>query len=289
MKTTKKDCAWFAVLTALLCAMIFMGCGGGTDNENTPITTGGLSAKTKKRIRQDLIDYREQGFSVSDDDYPELLYKGTYNGYVVVDVDYKPVTPAIRNEIIAGIGFPAIGGGSLTIYAWKPGKIYTLQEAYDLELLTRENLFSIRYYPVISADKEGENLFSPQSRRLNAETERFILKYLGEYLNKELGISISVVHCYDICNGYIVLEHEYRDDILSGNLRYITIDGLEFTVTQRGGIYTWGHGFHTLEETYDTFILETLPDLYALGKGLSREDLENIHSYNRLRYEGGEK
>ena len=293
MKTTKKNCAWFVVLTALLSAMIFMGCGGGTDNENTSRTTGGdgmqegLSAKTEKRIKQDIIDYNRKhniSFDVSFDDM-YLEYCGTYNGCIAVFLQkYKPSIFSITtdqaifdgNVIIDGIEF--FFPFPYQIYVWKAGKIYTLQEAYDLELFTRDNLISIRYYPVVSSDKKGEDLFSSQSRRLDEGMEKTIFQVLKTYLNNELGISISVVHCYDICSCYVVLEHEYRDDTLSGDLRYITIDGLEFTVTQTGGIYTWklGRNILTLEEAYD-------------GELLTRKDLENIHSYNRLRYEGGEK
>jgi len=108
-------------------------------------TFEGLSAETEKQILQTVAEYTEwrwYHFVITE-------YFGTYNGAVTVIWDYNPeyfgragvVEPSWR-EFPAGIEF-VYNGWSKGIQAWKDGILYSLSEAYDISILTREDIENI--------------------------------------------------------------------------------------------------------------------------------------------------
>jgi len=111
----------------------------------------GLDMDLERRI---LRDFKESGGEREYDENKDITwlrsYYGTYNGYVVVrlslgsyQTDWRP---------------PAnIGGFKINIYphpiiAWKDGQVYELEDAYDLGLLTQDDISSI----VDHAELRGE-------------------------------------------------------------------------------------------------------------------------------------
>jgi len=108
---------------------------GRKDDMNSNNNTGeGLSAKTKKQI----VKYCFDNWGASG-----VTCYGTYNGWVVVRVVY-PSAGVIRPD---DGPFVTIGGFDISvnppIIAWKDGQIHELKEAYDLGLLTQDDLISI--------------------------------------------------------------------------------------------------------------------------------------------------
>jgi hypothetical protein len=115
-----------------------------------------LDADTKWEIQQDLWDEYVRRYP---DHYhvklniPEVIfniprYYGTYHGYVVIDpYGYynSQIDPLVSEEIIDGIRFQ--GQVSMLyegIIVWKDGSISTMTELYELGILTREDLLTIK-------------------------------------------------------------------------------------------------------------------------------------------------
>jgi hypothetical protein len=103
-----------------------------------------LDAETEKRILQDYFDTR-----VKPED-PEATvnnirierYCGTYNGVVAAKfTGFFVYADVVWGEVIAGLQFyyPEIE----PVFAWKDGSLYRLREAYDLGLLTGDDIKSI--------------------------------------------------------------------------------------------------------------------------------------------------
>ena len=81
------------------------------------------------------------------------------------------------------------------------GKLYTLEEAYDLNLITKYDLKNIAYY----YNKLGYSEFVPKSKdpkSISKKNERLIKKtYLRDKL-KEPRLSIKKVHIYEYYGTY---------------------------------------------------------------------------------------
>jgi hypothetical protein len=160
-----KSRAWYCtVLTALLIAAVFCGCAGEAANtdqksvvydmkeeeENQTLGTWeGLSVETEKRILKDITS----GIPLGDVDKISICgYYGTYNGCVVVSFRTPyPVAGVVWEAVIAGTRF-FCGDISKVPLIWKDGVFYKgdgslngsgLQEAYDLGLLTQDDLRNI--------------------------------------------------------------------------------------------------------------------------------------------------
>ena len=127
-----------AVLMAAMCSCGGCGCTPGLQDPE------GLDTGIAKQIKQ---TYLKEFLS----DYPKatvkdawiVKYYGTYNGCVVVMMgdNYTGYTDALWGMEVAGVAFKFKDGNS--IRAWKDGKFYTLQAAYEQGLLTQEDLTNI--------------------------------------------------------------------------------------------------------------------------------------------------
>ena len=123
----------------LMTALLICSCDVPGKTKDT-----GLSADIEKQIRQAFLDeLHSKGGSwlnyTINDVWIEKYY-GTYNGCVVVmmtgeGIVYSQVT---GGENIDGIiiGYP----NSNRIKAWKDGKFYSLQEAFDKGFLNKEDI-----------------------------------------------------------------------------------------------------------------------------------------------------
>jgi len=145
-KLIGKDRTWYcAALLALLIAALFCGCtGDGMDKKAAKEIEGtfpGLDAKTERQLRQDLLAYRGQSIYTVDN-VPIDYYFGTYNGCVVIAI--LGDATVCDNITVADtvFGFPY----SAAMLAWKQdektgsGHFYDVREAYDLGLLTKDDV-----------------------------------------------------------------------------------------------------------------------------------------------------
>ena len=142
-----KNKVYLTVFLALLAGFVVLtGCSGAArsdEGEGRDIyeygTFDGLSAETQRRIIQDCVDRDIGVWGIGH-------YYGTYNGWIVVGVKV-PSTGVIEFDIIGGFKFFGVS----SIIAWKNGQIHGLKDAYDLGLLTQEDLRSIaEYFPYLN-------------------------------------------------------------------------------------------------------------------------------------------
>ena len=128
------------IAAAALCIAMFYGCagdnrgstrssgnGGTGGNMDEPGTFEGLSAETEKRIMQGA-----GAWGISE-------YYGTYNGWVVVRVNSSVPDDEERIVTIGGYEFSVLP----PIIAWKDGQMHELKDAYDMGILTQEDIRSI--------------------------------------------------------------------------------------------------------------------------------------------------
>ena len=151
----------FALLV-VFCMTVFLGCVDGnfdvnSGRENRGFMQGlgkheGLDAATELQILQDYIEtiMSSEDIDVFKDEVwfekPETAfyissYLGTYNGWVVVIIHDPFPKPGIVIELnIGGFVFDV----SFPIIVWGDGNIHTIQKAYELGLLTVEDLEKIQ-------------------------------------------------------------------------------------------------------------------------------------------------
>jgi hypothetical protein len=146
MKRLKK--AGF-ILLAVFCIAMFYGC---KEEEAYPWKLGtfeGLDAETEWRIIQAYFDtyVKPKDPDAKINDTRIARYFGTYNGVVVVQFAISfPNTGEESEDVIHGLQFTY--HPSVPIVAWGSGILYRLREAYDLGLLTEDDVKSIHrmYY-----------------------------------------------------------------------------------------------------------------------------------------------
>jgi hypothetical protein len=163
MKTAKTTGLGF-ILVLLVCFTVICGCkeegsGGNDVNAHALGTFPGLDAKTEKRILQEFfktyVKPEDTEAKATVNDIRITGYFGTYNGVVIVRFGgYFGYADVITVESVAGINFTY--PNPKPNLAWKDGILYRLQEAYDLGLLTDEDVKNIheKYY----ADLMGGNI-----------------------------------------------------------------------------------------------------------------------------------
>ncbi|MDR2542907.1 MAG: hypothetical protein LBC80_05610 [Treponema sp.] len=109
-------------------------------------TFKGLDAQTELQILQDYHNYRGVSFS-SINDVLDLWYiselYGTYNGYIVMDINGKFLSPTvITHSIKVANGFIS-QSATFETKAWKNGQIYSLEELHNLGKLTLKDMHNI--------------------------------------------------------------------------------------------------------------------------------------------------
>jgi len=100
----------------------------------------GLDVETEKQILQDWVywysrDYKYQWFLESAEAYSIEYYGGTYNGSAVVNIAFNDLGMPFRYSV-AGVFLVS----PFFINVWNSGNFYELNEAYDLGLLTEDNI-----------------------------------------------------------------------------------------------------------------------------------------------------
>ena len=129
-----------------------IGGGGTEEGKFPPWELGkfpGLDAETELQIMQDRFDgHREANPNCAGceegkhtiDSFHILRYLGTYNGCVVIQFPYSPMTIGWHEEI-GGINFWEPAHSDITV--WKDGVFYTMTALYERGLLTREDLLMV--------------------------------------------------------------------------------------------------------------------------------------------------
>jgi hypothetical protein len=111
-----------------------------------PTATEDLSEEMELRIKQDYINFFFPSSTFYTVDSVEIVqYSGTYNASVVFRTNLIFGSTGIRREIIAGYIFTIHSGSELV---WNDGEIYELREAYDLGLLTAQDMEKIHTHHV---------------------------------------------------------------------------------------------------------------------------------------------
>jgi hypothetical protein len=103
----------------------------------------GLELETYIRIQK---DYYDEAMSMKVYWEPEqicLQYLGTYNGYIILITRIGSLT--MNGELIVGDVHFSWRAGNDRIFAWKEGKLFELQDLYEQELITRDDLVAAAY------------------------------------------------------------------------------------------------------------------------------------------------
>ena len=112
----------------------------GPKEEDAPLpplgTFPGLDAETEMRIYQGLKFPNGDGYHRIEG------YYGTYNNVVAIELNTGGWTALFKQIVAEDIVFVWSQSGH-SIRAWKEGLFYDLQKAYDLGLLTREEIQKI--------------------------------------------------------------------------------------------------------------------------------------------------
>lgn len=109
-----------------------------------PMNPEVLSAEQEDAIKADWVKLWDDSFT--EEPMVDLSYYGTYNGCValLIQDNYYSYPAVISHEVIDGISFRY--GGTAPVKIWKEGSFYDIKDAYENELITKDDLRSIAYY-----------------------------------------------------------------------------------------------------------------------------------------------
>lgn len=185
------------------------------DYYNNDITyPGSLSEKTKQEIKTAHLNKITEDYPEATIDNVGVTYYGTYNTCVIVEINLSCVIgdPLYYHEYVIGDVFFYNFTPALQVW-YKPSPFCSLENAYDLGLLTQADLMSIAYYyfgstvyneeimgegyvpapknPEILSEKTQLLIREAWAKRYNelynksdsdkTENDFFILKYCGTY------------------------------------------------------------------------------------------------------------
>jgi hypothetical protein len=106
----------------------------------------GLDFETDAMIREDIGKFILTGWTVEDYASINMKYLGTYNGYAVLTL-YPTGSglPAVRTQFVGGVRF-YFPYTNIRVLAWEEGAIYELQDLYEQDLITHEDLVEMAYF-----------------------------------------------------------------------------------------------------------------------------------------------
>jgi len=118
------------------------GCSSSTNYERHPDSDERIDVQLENQIRRDFSLARQISF----EDVYILSYFGTYNGASAVRISFlgRLSPPILRREFVGYIDFGYVGIPFITV--WHEGNFHQLSAAYELGLLSVENIERIRYY-----------------------------------------------------------------------------------------------------------------------------------------------
>ncbi|MDR1690292.1 MAG: hypothetical protein LBR42_00425 [Candidatus Methanoplasma sp.] len=113
-----------------------------------------LSTEIEMLLKQDYLDdhIKSDNPDATVDDVTLAKYYGTYDGSIAVMMkgDFISHITVLEDEVIDGITIQY--GSSNRLLIWEDGVFYTLQEAYDKGILTKEDLIAISEVPFMVDD-----------------------------------------------------------------------------------------------------------------------------------------
>jgi len=129
----------FIVVTSLV---MLAGCNDSTNYERHPDSDERIDVQLENQIRHDFASRNRVEFS----DVYIPLYFGTYNKASAVLISFKGelFQPMIRRLVVGGIDFGYVGIPFIIV--WHEGNFHQLSAAFELGLLSVENIEGIRYY-----------------------------------------------------------------------------------------------------------------------------------------------
>jgi|GEM_PF-2378153 len=145
-------------------------------NLATDDASAALSANMERRIQRDWFRTIPDRGRFNRNSVRIDYYFGTYNGSVALMIsdDYTNFTQAIWDQEVAGFVF-RYGDGQF-ISVWNNRNFYTLPQAYELGLLTSQNLRDIHYhFNHRSVALAWQTIPAWQAHAIMAQTESFIL------------------------------------------------------------------------------------------------------------------
>ena len=135
--TKKRKPLFCALLLFLLVALMLTSCARETDYTTETDEAGFPNETLLARIENDYGKYLEKTYGKSNKYPPVVLCYGIYNG--CVPVMFSQMSLDVMTDIeVVGIIFHY--GSTNEIKVWKDGNFYSVQEAYDQGLLTREQV-----------------------------------------------------------------------------------------------------------------------------------------------------
>ncbi|MCL2410602.1 MAG: hypothetical protein FWC97_03060 [Treponema sp.] len=137
-----------ATLTALLCAMIFIGCGG-VKMGNGEMLTASAMEQLKRDYLEQIIKPLDLSISLENLEI-ERVY-GVFDEHVVVRFNTVIGFPSVVTPIEIG-GVMIDWNFAFRIIAWKDSQVFTLISAQEKNILSQENLREI----VLLQIKEGK-------------------------------------------------------------------------------------------------------------------------------------
>ena len=207
----------------ILIAVLFLALSWGCHMDTTePIEDGVIfpKAPSLENIKQSYIEVYRLNIAAINYDF------GVYNGCVPV---YVPLPTGKAVQTIADIQFSAHYNGAF-LNLWRDGQFYVLEEAYNLGMVTLDDLISLKDYHDNRFDfcTDDDTLFVPKPKNpdvLNEEIKSQIMAafsppytyhmifgpYLGTYND-------SVALCFDSIMTMVTMEYAAGIPFYSGNL-----------------------------------------------------------------------
>ena len=280
------------ILAALLFAGLFsVSCAVESYHPYQPVIRPPLEPLCEELKRQIEDDFGLDSFS----GHPRariIEYFGTYNGSVAVMLNemffhcrsYPGGDPhdrfnlSLRSRLVAGISFYYYF--DVFIKIWREGQFYFLENAYDLGLLTKEDIESIAYFHnryVKSRELRPFNAFDPSN--LDLITHEVLCEEIKTQIKEDVleatGRTIGTFRYYGTYGGAVAFSHAIAGQFVWGNVPAEIISDILFVYWDSTYVITvWKEGqFFSLREVYHTGIL-------------NRNDLKNV-AFNFYNFRGG--
>ena len=256
---------------AIICVVAFSAQNDHEDSEgDSPLSP--LSAKTEKRIKQDYLEFfiKPRNPDATIDSITISKYYGTYGGCVAVLMGGGGIgyTMALETEVVDGITIQYFDSNKMFI--WKNGNLYRPQEAYDMGLLTKDNLSKISAISFSNnnyhEDDEGDSPLPPLSAETEMRIKQDYLEFFVKPMNPDATLdSIIIMNYYGTYGGCVAVLMGGGGIFYYQALGTEVIDGITIQYGDSNRMFIWENGnLHRLQKAYDKGLL-TKDDLREIS------------------------
>lgn len=165
---------------------------------------------------------------------------------------------------------------SVTEESPTPKGLLSLQEAFDLGILTHEDLLSIAYYSgSAEINEEIDGDFEPSARPEMAEdvvlditnSLSYVFNYLDLIPNETTENDFSVIGCYAFVNGYYVLNYDCSLFAVTTDVKTEIVGGVRFEYTHPIEVVQQKKMFMISEakKAYAEMVIYTEPNVSEVG------------------------